>query len=218
MPTTDLDLATLRQRMVATQLAQRDIGDARVLAAMAQVPRHEFVSSAYRDHAYDDTPLPIPEAQTISQPYIVALMLELLRLDPADTVLEIGTGSGYQTALLAELARRVYSIERHPALAAQAQSILDRLHYRNVTLLVADGTLGLPEHAPYDAILVSAAAPELPVTLFTQLKEAGRLVVPIGPAEAQLLQLITKGKGTPIVSAQVPCRFVPLIGAHGYKE
>jgi protein-L-isoaspartate(D-aspartate) O-methyltransferase len=218
MPATDLDLAELRQRMVATQLAQRGIRDVRVLAAMAQVPRHEFVSSVFRDHAYDDTPLPIGESQTISQPYIVALMLELLRLDPADTVLEIGTGSGYQSALLAELCRHVYSVERHPGLTAGAQSTLERLGYRNLTLVVADGTQGLPEHAPYDAIIVSAAAPDFPTTLFAQLKEAGRLVVPIGPAEAQLLQLITKKKGQPSFSAHVPCRFVPLIGEQGYRR
>ena len=217
MPT-DLDLATLRQRMAAIQLAQRGIRDPRVLGAMAHVPRHEFVSPAYRDRAYDDTPLPLAEAQTISQPYIVAVMLELLRLDSADTVLEIGTGSGYQTALLAELAHHIYSIERHPALAAQAQAVLDHLGYKNITLLVADGTLGLPEHAPYDAILVSAAAPDLPVILFAQLEEGGRMVVPVGPPETQFLQLITKEKGQPIISTQVPCRFVPLIGEHGYKE
>jgi protein-L-isoaspartate(D-aspartate) O-methyltransferase len=218
MPTTDLDLADLRQRMVITQLAQRGIRDVRVLAVMARVPRHEFVSSTFREHAYDDSPLPIGEAQTISQPYIVALMLELLRLNPADIVLEVGTGSGYQTALLAELCSHVYSIERHPALSAEAQSVLDRLACRNITLIVGDGTLGLPDHAPYDAILVSAAAPECPATLFAQLKETGRLVVPVGPPEAQLLQLILKEKGHAAVSTHVPCRFVPLIGEHGYKE
>jgi len=214
----DLDLAALRQRMVATQLVQRGIRDPRVLAAMARLPRHEFVSPTLRDRAYDDTPLPIAEAQTISQPYIVALMLELLRLDPGDTVLEIGTGSGYQTALLAELAHHVHSIERHPALAAQAQAILDRLGYKRVTLLVADGTLGLPDHVPYDAILVSAAAPEFPAALFAQLKEGGRMIVPVGPPETQFLHLITKEKGQPNVANQVPCRFVPLIGAQGYRE
>jgi protein-L-isoaspartate(D-aspartate) O-methyltransferase len=217
MPT-DLDLAALRQRMVATQLVQRGIQDPRVLAAIFRVPRHEFVSPAFRDRAYDDTPLPIAEAQTISQPYIVALMLEFLHLTPTDIVLEIGTGSGYQTALLAELAHYVYSIERHPALTAQAQAGLDRLGYKNITLLVADGTLGLPDRAPYNAILVSAAAPDFPATLFAQLKEAGRLVVPVGPPETQLLQLITKQEEKPVLTAQVPCRFVPLIGEQGYKE
>lgn len=217
MPT-DLDLAELRQRMVLNQLAQRGIRDPRVLVAMTQVPRHEFVSPSFRDHAYDDSPLPIPESQTISQPYIVALMLELLRLTPTDTVLEIGTGSGYQSALLAELCSHVYSIERHPALTEHAQSVLDHLNYRNITLIVGDGTLGLPEHAPYDAVLVAAAAPAFPAVLFAQLKEAGRLVVPIGPPDAQLLQLITKEKGLPAISVHVPCRFVPLIGEHGYKQ
>jgi protein-L-isoaspartate(D-aspartate) O-methyltransferase len=218
MPTTDLDLAELRQRMVLTQLTQRGIRDIRVLAAMAQVPRHEFVGPNFREHAYDDSPLPIAEEQTISQPYIVALMLELLRLKPADIVLEVGTGSGYQSALLADLCSHVYSVERHPALSARAQSVLDRLGYHNVTLIVGDGTLGWPSHAPYDAIIVSAAAPDFPATLFAQLKEGGNLVIPIGPPEAQLLQAVVKEEDDAVVSTHVPCRFVPLIGEHGYKE
>jgi protein-L-isoaspartate(D-aspartate) O-methyltransferase len=201
---------------LSPQLRQRGIHDERVLAAMARVPREEFVAEPYRAHAYDDNPLPIGEGQTISQPYMVAIMLELLDLSPEQTVLEIGTGSGYQTALLAELSRHVYSIERHPALAAQAQTVLDRLGYTNVTLTVGDGTAGLPAHAPYDAIIVSAAAPSLPQSLFEQLREDGRMVVPIGPPEAQLLQLIRKINGRPEVSEETPCRFVPLIGEQGY--
>lgn len=217
MTTADRELAELRQRMVTSQLVQRGIHDPGVLAAMRRVPRHEFVDPNFRDRAYDDTPLPIGEGQTISQPYIVALTLELVHLQPEHVVLEIGTGSGYQTALLAELSRHVYSIERHAALAGRAQAVLDRLGYRNVTLLVGDGSRGGPERAPYDAIVVSAAAPEFPQTLFSQLKEGGRMVVPVGPADAQELDLILNQGGRAVVSGQVPCRFVPLIGEYGYK-
>jgi len=206
----------LHEQMVESQLRQRGIRDERVLGAMARVPRHEFVAEPYRERAYDDNPLPIGQGQTISQPYIVALMLELLAPSPEHVILEIGTGSGYQTALLAELSRHVFSIERHPELGAQADAVLRRLGYVNVTLEVGDGSAGLPEHAPYDGIVVSAAAPQFPSALFGQLREGGRLVVPVGPAEAQLLQLITKEQGRPVVSQQVACRFVPLVGAEGY--
>lgn len=203
--------------MVDRQLLQRGIRDERVLTAMARVPRHEFVADPYRAQAYDDNPLPIGEGQTISQPYIVALMLEMLELSEEDIVLEIGTGSGYQTALLAQLSRHVYSIERHPTLAANAQAALARLGYTNVTIEVGDGSKGLPAHAPFDGIVVSAAAPDLPQALFEQLKEGGRLVVPVGPTEAQFLQLVTKKEGKPVLSEQIPCRFVPLIGEQGYR-
>ena len=212
------DFAERRLHMVRTQLRQRGIQDERVLTAMLKVPRHEFVAAPYRDHAYDDNPLPIGEGQTISQPYIVGLMLELLRLSPGHTVLEIGTGSGYQTALLAELAAHVDSIERQPALAANADAILRTLGYTNVTVHSGDGSLGLPDRAPFDAIIVSAAAPELPAILFTQLKEGGRLVAPVGPSDSQQLLLVTKEKGSPVIVESVPCRFVPLIGARGYRE
>jgi protein-L-isoaspartate(D-aspartate) O-methyltransferase len=205
-----------RHQMVETQLRQRGIHDERVLAALERVPRHEFVSEPYRDQAYDDNPLPIGNAQTISQPYIVALMLELLALSPHDIVLEVGTGSGYQTALLAELAARVDSVERYPGLAAAAQSVLQRLGYTNFEIRVGDGSLGMPDHAPFDAIIVSAATPQLPQALFDQLREGGRLVVPIGPVDAQQLQQITKREGRPKISQAVSCRFVPLIGEQGY--
>lgn len=214
---TDIEFTELRQRMVVTQLVKRGIQDPRVLAAMGKVPRHEFVDPTLQGRAYEDSPLPIGEAQTISQPYIVALTLELVQLHAEHVVLEIGTGSGYQTALLAELSRHVYSIERHPALAAQAQVALDRLGNSNVTISVGDGSVGWPEHAPYEAIVVSAAAPEFPQTLFLQLKEGGRMVVPVGPADAQMLELVVKRDGRAVVSAAVPCRFVPLIGMHGYQ-
>lgn len=213
----DLDFSHRRQQMVDTQLRQRGIRDERVLAAMMRIPRHEFVAEPYRAQAYDDNPLPIGERQTISQPYIVALMLEMLHLKEEDIVLEIGTGSGYQTALLAELSRYVYSIERHPTLAAQAQAVLVRLGYKNVSIEIGDGSKGLPAHAPFDGIIVSAAAPELPQALFEQLKEGGRLVIPVGPVEAQFLQLVTKKESQPVLSEQIPCRFVPLIGEQGYR-
>jgi len=209
--------AERRQHMVETQLRQRGIQDERVLTAMRKVPRHEFVAAPYRDEAYDDNPLPIGESQTISQPYIVGLMLELLRLAPDHTVLEVGTGSGYQTALLAELAAHVDSIERQPALAATAEAALCRLGYANVNVHVGDGSVGLADRAPFDAIVVSAAAPEFPGTLFAQLKEGGRLVAPVGSSETQQLLLVTKEDGSPVIVESVPCRFVPLIGARGYS-
>jgi protein-L-isoaspartate(D-aspartate) O-methyltransferase len=209
--------AERRLHMVETQLRQRGIQDERVLTAMLKVSRHEFVAASYRDQAYDDNPLPIGESQTISQPYIVGLMLELLHLAPDHTVLEVGTGSGYQTALLAELAAHVDSIERQPALAAAAEVALHGLGYANVDVHVGDGSVGLPDRAPFDAIVVSAAAPEFPATLFAQLKEDGRLVAPVGASETQQLLLVTKEKGSPVIVESVPCRFVPLIGARGYS-
>lgn len=204
--------------MVETQLRKRGIRDQRVLEAMSRVARHEFVDEPYQSRAYDDNPLPIGEGQTISQPYIVALMLELLGLSPDDTTLEVGTGSGYQTALLAELSQHVYTIERQPVLATHAQAALQRLGYGNITFEVGDGSMGMPEAAPFNAIVVAAAAPELPQALFEQLKEAGRLVIPVGPAEAQTLQVVKKQQGNPVVVEQTPCRFVPLIGEQGYRS
>ena len=204
--------------MVETQLRQRGIRDDRVLAAMSRVPRHEFVDEPYQSRAYDDNPLLIGEGQTISQPYIVALMLELLGLSSEDATLEVGTGSGYQTALLAELSKHVYTIERHPLLAAQAQAALQELRYHNITFVVGDGSKGLSEAAPFDAVVVAAAAPEIPQALFEQLGEGGRLVVPVGPAEAQVLQVVTKQQGSPVIVEHTPCRFVPLIGEQGYPS
>lgn len=207
-----------RHRMVEKQLRERGIKDERVLAAMAKVPRHEFVAEAYREQAYDDNPLPIGQSQTISQPYMVGLMLELLHPQPNDSVLEIGTGSAYQTALLAELTGHVDSIERQPALAATAEQLLRQLGYTNVTVHAGDGSVGLPEKAPFDAIVVSAAAPQFPDRLFAQLKEGGRLVVPVGDPDSQQLLVVTKDQGRPVISESVPCRFVPLIGEQGYRE
>jgi protein-L-isoaspartate(D-aspartate) O-methyltransferase len=208
--------AALQQKMVAAQLRARGIRDERVLAAMEKVPRHLFVTDEYRDSAYDDHPLPIGAGQTISQPYIVAYMLETLALDARETVLEIGTGSGYQTALLAELARQVYSVERIDSLAHGAATILRQLGYANVSLTVGDGGMGWGEYAPFDAIVVSAATPTIPQPLLEQLREGGRMVIPVGPADAQELKLVRKQEGHAVVTNLEGCRFVPLIGEHGY--
>jgi protein-L-isoaspartate(D-aspartate) O-methyltransferase len=207
-----------RRSMVESQLRARGIRDERVLAAMLHVPRHEFVSADYRDQIYEDHPIPIGEGQTLSQPYIVAIMLEVLALDPSNVVLEVGTGSGYQTALLSELTRQVYSVERHASLARAAEATLARLGYTNVEVLLGDGSQGLPEHAPFDAIVVSAAAPQIPSPLFEQLREGGRMVIPVGPAHAQALQLVRKQAGQPVVTNLEGCRFVPLIGSEGYHS
>ena len=209
---------TQRRSMVESQLRARGIRDERVLAAMFRVPRHEFVSEEHREQVYEDHPIPIGEGQTISQPYIVAIMLEALALDPSDTVLEIGTGSGYQTALLAELVRQVYSVERYASLARAAQATLARLGFNNVEVILGDGSHGLPDRAPFDAIVVSAAAPQIPPPLFEQLREGGRMVIPVGPAHAQELQLVRKHNGHAVVTVMEGCRFVPLIGSEGYRS
>lgn len=207
-----------RRSMVDLQLRDRGIRDLRVLDAMARVPRHEFVSEEFQDRAYEDHPIPIAEGQTVSQPYIVALMLELLSLQPSDSVLEIGTGSGYQTAVLSELAGHVFSVERLALLAREAEATLARLGYKSVTIIVGDGSQGLPEHAPFDAIIVSAAAPHIPEPLFEQLREGGRMVIPVGPASSQELQLVQKRDSEPVVATLEGCRFVPLIGGHAYRS
>jgi protein-L-isoaspartate(D-aspartate) O-methyltransferase len=201
-----------RERMVRAQLANRGIHDVRVLGAMRDVPRHEFVAESLRPDAYEDHPLPIGAEQTISQPYIVAIMLQHLELQPTDRILEIGTGSGYVTALLATLCAEVYSVERHAELAFAAERRLARLGYASVKIRVGDGSRGWPEYSPYDAILVSAAAWEVPPLLFDQLREAGRMVVPVGPASSQELQLIRKVGGQAETLSLEGCRFVPLVG------
>lgn len=203
--------AALRQKMVDLQLRDRGITDERVLAAMARVPRHEFTVGSYRGQAYEDYPLPIGEEQTISQPYIVALMLQALRISPSDKTLEIGTGSGYVTALLLELTDDVYSIERHASLAQQAKSVLQDLGYAQVRIVVGDGNRGLPDAAPYDVIIVSAAASALPQELLAQLAEGGRMIIPVGSGDAQQLQLIERSGGEVRISAREMCRFVPLV-------
>ncbi len=210
--------AGARHNMVESQLRARGISDERVLAAMARVPRHQFVTEAYRDQAYEDHPIPIGDGQTVSQPFIVALMLESLQLAPTARVLEVGTGSGYQTAVLAELCAQVYSVERHFRLARSAESRLARLGYTNVKVSVGDGSGGLPQEAPFDAIVVSAAAPQVPPALFAQLREGGLMVIPIGPPDVQELQLVRKQEGQPVIGRLEGCRFVPLIGGQGYSS
>lgn len=199
--------------MVDSQLRARGISDPRVIAAMLRVPRHEFVPEPCRAEAYEDHPLPIGDAQTISQPYVVAVMLEALQINSTDFVLEIGTGSGYVTALLAELAAQVFSIERHAALAANARHVLAALGYANAQVFTGDGALGLPARAPFDAILVSAAAPSLPPALLAQLRDGGRMIVPVGPPDSQQLQFIRMIDGQPVISLRDPVRFVPLISS-----
>jgi protein-L-isoaspartate(D-aspartate) O-methyltransferase len=205
-----------RRRMVEAQLRGRGILDERVLDAMLRIPRHEFVSEEYKSQAYEDHPIPIGESQTISQPFIVAASLQALNLQGTESVLEVGTGSGFQTALLATLGRLVYSIERHSALAASSEAALDKLEINNVKVVVGDGSYGLVEFSPYDAILVSAAAPAIPRSLFEQLAEDGRMVIPVGSQHSQDLQLVRKQAGMPVVEVIEGCRFVPLIGAAGY--
>ena len=204
-------LRAQREEMVRVQLAERGIRDLRVLNAMRKVPRHEFIPETFRLDAYGDHLLPIGEGQTISQPYIVAAMLEHLAFQASDRVLEIGTGSGYVTALLSLLCAEVYSVERHAQLAVVAESTLHRLEYRNLKIRIGDGSRGWPEYAPFDAILVSAATSEMPPALFAQLREGGRMMVPIGPSSSQELQLIGKIDGQPEVKILEGCRFVPLV-------
>lgn len=201
----------LRYRMVDSQLRGRGISDQRVLHAMSRVPRDAFAPERYRDQAYEDHPLPIGEGQTISQPYIVGLMLEALEIKASDRALEVGTGSGYVTALLAELAAQVVSIERHAALAEAAQKLLSTLGYKNVELITGDGSEGYRELAPYDVIMVGAAAAELPLALVEQLAEGGRMIIPVGPTDSQQLQLVRIRNGQPEISFHGLCRFVPLI-------
>lgn len=203
--------SALRVRMVESQLRARGIADERVLGAMLRVPRHEFSPERYRDQAYEDHPLPIAEGQTISQPYIVASMLEAVQLSARDKVLEVGTGSGYVTALLAELTGEVVSIERHASLAERARALLAGMGYTNVIIIVGDGSRGFIELAPYDAIIVSAAAPELPNELIGQLADGGRMIIPVGSDDAQQLQLIRMVNGQPEIVLRELCRFVPLV-------
>ena len=205
-----------RERMVEEHLVRRGITDERVLAAMRRVPRHRFVEEALRDRAYGDHPLPIGESQTISQPYIVAAMTQSLRLTGSEKVLEIGAGSGYQSAVLAELARRVCSIERFASLAIRARQTLESLGYTSVVVRVGDGTYGWPDEAPFDRILVGAAAPIIPSPLFQQLAEGGRLVVPVGDAEAQTLHVVDKVGGQMRIATEGACVFVKLIGKYGW--
>jgi protein-L-isoaspartate(D-aspartate) O-methyltransferase len=210
-PSNENQLLARRLQMVNSQLRARGVRDERVLAAMTRIPRHAFAPERFRDQAYEDHPLPIDEEQTISQPYIVAVMLEALRLSPNDKVLEVGTGSGYVTALLAELVRHVVSVERHASLADSAWRLLSRMGYSNVRVIVGDGSLGFPEEAPYDAILVSAAAEAVPRALLAQLAEGGRMMIPVGREDSQQLQFVELRDGAVMVQPRELCRFVPLV-------
>ena len=204
--------------MIQTQLRRRGITDAAVLAVMESVPRHKFVPREFREKSYDDVPLPIGDGQTISQPYIVAAMTAALHVKPSDRVLEIGTGCGYQAAILSRLAGEVFGVERRPELALSASARLARLGYANVHVHCGDGTFGMLDLAPFDAILVAAAAPAIPQPLLAQLAEGGRMIVPVGDAEHQELQLIEKyGKSVRTTTLE-GCRFVPLVGYHGWQE
>jgi len=208
----------LRETMMETQLRKRGVKDEGVLRAMAAIPRHEFVPPQSVSMAYADEPLPIGGGQTISQPYIVAAMTEALRLRGSERVLEIGTGSGYQAAVLSLLCQEVYSIECRPELARSAAARLQRLGFHNAHVHCGDGTLGLKEFAPYDAILVAAAAPSLPEPLLEQLNEGGRMIAPIGTEEHQQLLLLTRHGNNYDSERGEGCRFVPLIGRYGWKD
>jgi protein-L-isoaspartate(D-aspartate) O-methyltransferase len=207
-----------REHMVKSQLARRGIKDTRVLEAMRQVPRHLFIPEGMRSLAYCDGPLPIGHGQTISQPYIVALMTETLELAGQERVLEVGTGSGYQAAILSRLARQVYSVERHAALAQQAEKILTELGYDNIAVRVSDGTLGWPEHSPYEAIIVTAAAPDVPRPLTDQLADGGRLVAPVGSQWSQVLVKVRRQGDLLIRERLTAVAFVPLVGKYGWEE
>jgi protein-L-isoaspartate(D-aspartate) O-methyltransferase len=202
--------------MVEEQLRGRDVVSERVLEAMERVPRELFVPPELRRRAYDDAALPIGEGQTISQPYMVARICETLGLTGRERVLDVGTGSGYQAAVLAELAAEVHTIERLPELAETARASLAAAGYGDVQVHLGDGTLGLPEHAPFDAIAVAAAAPDVPRSLYEQLEPRGRLVIPVGGQRGQRLQLIVRSPEGPAVVRSVPCRFVPLLGDEGF--
>ena len=213
-----MNFSALRKKMVEEQLIPRGIKDKKVLEAFQKVPRHNFVPKRYLDSAYGDFPLSIGEGQTISQPYMVALMTECLGLSGGETILEIGAGSGYQAAILAELASRVYTVERVVSLAEGARTCLKNLDYKNIQIEIGDGTRGWPEFAPYEGIVVTAAAPDIPKPLIEQLRIKGKLVVPIGGSFNQMLTVITKHKDRIETKQICGCVFVPLLGKYGWKE
>lgn len=213
-----MDYREQRELMVKTQLITRGIKDQRVLDVMRRVPRHLFIDSSTAVSAYTDMALPIGEGQTISQPYMVAAMTELLELNGTEKVLEIGTGSGYQAAVLAELSREVFTVERLAPLAEKAEKRFQDLSYLNIHIRTTDGTLGWPEEAPFDRIIATAGSPEIPVPLTEQLAEGGILVIPVGDLYSQQILKYRKTGKTPVIEYHTPCAFVPLIGEHGWKS
>lgn len=213
-----MDYKELRESMVSGQLISRGIKDQRVLEAMRKVPRHLFVEKSLQHSAYDDMALPISGHQTISQPYMVAIMTELLELKGTEKVLEIGTGSGYQAAVLAELAEEVYTIERIPSLAEKAKLLFETLNYTNIHVKVGDGSLGWPEASPFDRIIITAASPKLPEPLIGQLALEGIIVIPVGSKYSQQLLRARKTKDGLVKDYHTPCMFVPLIGEQGWAE
>lgn len=213
------DFTIARRRMVEDQVIDRGVKDRRVIDAMLKVPRHKFVEEALEGKAYQDAPLPIGDKQTISQPYMVAVMSEALALNGSEKVLEIGTGSGYQAAVLALLADRIFSLERIPSLARRARKVLDGCGFSKVNIRVADGTQGWQDMAPFDAIVVTAGAPEVPQDYLDQLAVGGRLIIPVGDRNSQVLMRITRTTEATYQEEQMlGCRFVPLIGRHGWKS
>jgi protein-L-isoaspartate(D-aspartate) O-methyltransferase len=212
------DYTAERLVMIRAQLQRRGITDTRVLQAMQEVPRHAFVPPEWRREAYSDRPLPLADDQTISQPYMVAIMTQSLVLQGHERVLEVGTGSGYQAAVLSRLAAHVYTIEYFPDLAERARALLARLGYSNVQVITGDGSLGLPAYAPYHGILVTAAAPHVPQPLLTQLAGGGRLAIPVGSVTSQELLIITRHGDGYAQERSVPCRFVPLLGQEGWAD
>jgi len=213
-----IDFKSLQEEMVSQQIMRRGVVTPQVIEVFRKVPRHLFVPEEVRSYAYNDHPLPIGEGQTISQPYMVALMTDLLDLSGEEKILEIGTGSGYQAAILAELGKEVYTVERHRLLAERAEKVLKELGYNNVKVLVGDGTKGWKEFSPYQRIIVTASAPNVPEPLFEQLDEMGKLVIPIGERWSQDLTLIEKRKGKMVGKSICGCVFVPLIGEYGYND
>ena len=212
------DFEKARARMVEEQLLPRSINDPKTLEAMKKVPRHLFVEDALKNQAYGDFPLPIGRGQTISQPYIVALMTQALGLQGHEQVLEIGTGSGYQAAILSQICEKVYTVERIDTLLVQARKVFDSLHYLNILTKLDDGTNGWQEYAPYDAIIVTAGGPKVPLPLLDQLKDPGKLIIPVGDRGVQDLRLVTKKDGEIIEKTIEYVRFVNLIGDHGWKN
>ncbi len=212
------EFAEQRRRMIREQLLARGIDDPRVLLAISRVPRHRFVPESYRSKAYEDRALPIEKGQTISQPYMVAFMTQALQLRGKETVLEIGTGSGYQAAILSQIVQQVYTIERHAQLAHQAQKLFQELGYTNIEVIIGDGSKGLPDHAPYEGIIVTAAAPAVPEDLIEQLRVGGRLVIPVGTRQEQRLVCVYKTEDGVKEEHTIDCIFVPLIGLYGWPE